>query len=275
MATAQPQRIERRDDPRIHIYGYARDPQLLQTHGVFIAESRAVVQALLESKYETHSVLATETALVSLASHLAARPTFPVYVGEATLLRQIVGFALHRGCLAAGIRPAALSLGDILPADDRPTIFVGLDRVSNPDNVGSIYRAAAAFGVDGIIMGPGCADPLYRKSIRTSMAQVLRLPFAHSLNWSTDLETLRSHRFSLVALSPDGDMRLDALCHSRLQGGRVALLVGNEGEGLSPLCRSVADLSVRIPMACAVDSINTATAASIALHHLAGVWGRL
>jgi tRNA G18 (ribose-2'-O)-methylase SpoU len=141
-----------------------------------------------------------------------------------------------------------------------------LDGVNNPDNIGGLFRSAAAFGADAVVLGPACGDPLYRKSIRTSMAATLQVPFVSAGSSPAAIEALRRHGIRVLALTPANDARLiDAVPRD---GRRVALLVGNEGTGLSTAALALCDERVRIPMTPAVDSLNVTVAASIAMHHV-------
>ena len=147
-----------------------------------------------------------------------------------------------------------------------PGLVLALEDVSNPDNVGGVFRNARAFGADAIFLSAGCADPLYRKAIRTSMGASLVTPFAHLPGWADGLAQLRAAGYTLVALTPDPSA-LD-IAHLGAAPSRVALLLGAEGPGLSAETRAAADLRMQIAMAPGVDSLNVATAAAIALHRL-------
>ena len=189
----------------------------------------------------------------------------PLYVVDEATIRSVVGFAFHRGCLALGERGLPDAMKPLL-ASHR---LVVLERVTNPDNVGAVFRHAAALGADGVLLSPGCGDPLYRKAVRVSMGAALRLPFATSTDWPADIDRLRAHGFTLVALTPDGDVDVAELGTSRPVPERVALLLGAEGEGVSPAARAAADVAVAIRMAGRGHSLNVATASGIALHRLA------
>ena len=168
--------VESATDPRLALYRGVRDPELLRAHGVFIAEGRLVVRRLLESRFRTRSVLVTPTARAELSDLLERLDDATlVYEADIDLFRQLAGFHVHRGCLAIGERPAPTPWRDVLR--NARTVIV-LEDVGNPDNVGGLFRAGAALGADAVLLSPGCADPLYRKSIRTSMAATLMLPFA-------------------------------------------------------------------------------------------------
>ena len=257
------------DDDRLADYRTVSDPLLLRERGVFVAESRLVVRELLaHPRFETRSLLVTEAALKSLGDLLEPRDDdLPIYVGARQFLHRIAGFDVHRGCLALGTRPARsadVSLAQ-LPAARRVVV---LEDVGNPDNIGGIFRNALAFGADCVLLSPRCCDPLYRKAIRVSIGATLRLPFAYVDDWPEGLARLRAAGLTLVALTPDATATDIAELASR-QPGRVALLLGTEGPGLSAAAEAAADARVRIPLAQGIDSLNVATAAAIALHRLA------
>jgi tRNA G18 (ribose-2'-O)-methylase SpoU len=177
----------------------------------------------------------------------------------------ISGVNIHRGCLAIVTRPAPPTLHDVVAGAHR---VIALDAVGNPDNVGGIFRNAAAFGVDAVVVGPGCCDPLYRKAIRTSMGSVLCVPFAHADAWPAAMEALRTEGLATVALTPREPSEPIGAFAARAKGKRLALIVGAEGAGLTASVETSADVRVRIPIACDVDSLNVAVAAGIALYTL-------
>jgi tRNA G18 (ribose-2'-O)-methylase SpoU len=255
--------VDALSDPRLDDYRNVPDPELLRSRGIFIAEGRLVVRRLIEAaRFRTRSVLLTPTAYEALADVVQRASDLPVYVMSQRAMNEITGFNIHRGCLAIGERPAAIPWTELVRD---ASLLVVLEGVSDADNVGSIFRSAAAFGADGVLLGPACADPLYRKAIRTSMAAALRVPFAAMADWPADLARLRAAGFRLLALTPADDglpLPEAPTC------GRVAIIVGHEGEGLSPEALAAADVRARIVMEADVDSLNVATAAAIALYEL-------
>ena len=255
-------RISDVDDPRLRDYRNVPDPELLATRGLFIAEGRLVVCRLLTSRFRARSVLLTETALQALGTSVTSLAQLPVFVVSQDAMNAITGFNIHRGCLALGERPAPVAWPEA--CRDSRTVIV-LEAVANADNVGGIFRNAAALGAGAVLLGPSCADPLYRKAIRTSMGAALSVPFAAMADWPADLGRLRASGFRLLALTPAPD----AVPLPELRcPPRVALLVGHEGGGLSQAAIEQADVRVRIPMARGVDSVNVATAAAIALYQM-------
>ena len=254
------------DDPRIADYRNVPDPELLTSRGVFVAEGRHVVRRLLtESRFRTRSLLLTAAALDALRDLVAGVPDLPVFVVDQSAMHEITGFNIHRGCLAIGERPEPVPWTDLVRNAHR---IVVLEGVANADNVGGIFRNAAAFGADALIFGPSCADPLYRKTIRTSMGSALRVPFAAMADWPADLIRLRDRGFSVVALTPEAGAAPLGSCLPALREQRVALLLGHEGDGLSAGAVAAANFRARIPTSDAVDSLNVASAAAIALYNL-------
>jgi tRNA G18 (ribose-2'-O)-methylase SpoU len=250
-------------DPRVADYRHIADLAHLHARSLFVAEGRLVVQRLLSlPQWITQSILVTKAAAGSLGAALDSARA-PVYLAEQALMSEIAGFHIHRGCLALGSRRPERLLDRTLVAGARRVLI--LEGVNNPDNVGGLFRSAEAFGVDLVVLGPACGDPLYRKAIRTSMASTLSVPFAGAGEWPAALDLLRAAGFLVVALTPgDGAEPLDAVTRS---GAKIAMLVGAEGHGLTDAALAAADIRARIPMAGALDSLNVTTAASIALYH--------
>ena len=263
------QRIHDPDDPRVADYRDLRQPDGRE-RGVFVAESRSVVRRLLASRFRTRSILVTAPALESLGdAHAARGEPQPIYVTGHDVVRRIVGFDFHRGCLAAGERGAGAA-PETLTAPPGPRLLVVLEALANPDNVGGVFRNAMALGADGVLLSPGCADPLYRKAIRVSAGGTLTVPFAPLDDWPGGLGNLRAAGFTLVALTTRRDaVDVATLGTTRPIPHRTALLLGNEGDGLTQEVRAAADLEVTIPMGAGVDSLNVATASGIALDRLA------
>ncbi len=265
--------IDSVDDRRVGDFRVVSDPLLMRERGLFVAEGRLAVERLLASRFRAQALLLTESVLASLEPALAARRVgaggLDVYLTDSARLRQITGFRFHRGCLALGARP-------VLPADDdddwpaaepsRP--LIALEGVSNPDNVGSIFRNAAAFGASGVVLSPTCADPLYRKAIRTSMGTTLTLPFRVAGEWPGALRSIRDAGARLVALTPDGRATDLETFVGRGGGDALALLLGNEGDGVSGAALDLCAERVRVDIEPAVDSLNVATAAAIVLQRL-------
>ena len=253
-------------DPRIASYREARDGRVRRA-GLFLAEGRLVVRRLLESRFTVRSVLATRGVLDDLGDAIGKRPSVQRYEASAETIRAVVGFTFHRGCLALrGEGPPIFAPPRVGPAGSPP--LLGLEDVTDPDNVGAVFRNAAAFGAAGLVLSPRCADPLYRKAIRVSMGATLAIAFA-TADWRDGLRALRAAGYTLMALTPHvGAQSLDAVVADGPAPCRLAVLLGAEGAGLSEATHRAADLRVRIAMAPGVDSLNVATACAIALHRL-------
>ncbi len=260
-------RVSDLDDPRVADYHATLTPVTLRRRQLFVAEGRMVVRRLCSlPRYRVMSLLVTESAWASV-SHpaLPLEEHTTVFLVDQHVMNALVGFDIHRGCLALAARPAPVSL-EQLPLAIMRRVLV-LEGVSNPDNIGGLFRNAAAFGVDGVVLGPGCGDPLYRKAVRTSMGSTLSVPFVEAADVTAALAQLQSAGFTALALTPD--RRATPLTQASLAADRVALLLGAEGDGLSPQARDAADIVVRIVTSDDVDSLNVSTAAAIALHHFA------
>jgi tRNA G18 (ribose-2'-O)-methylase SpoU len=266
-------RVESLDDPRVAEYRSITDPAALRRAGLFVAEGRFVVERLLQiPRFRVRSILVTAAQLSAFGSQRSAlsavssqrlADSVPAYVVDQRVMDGIVGFNIHRGCVALAERPAMPLLADMpLATSNRVLVLEG---VNNPDNIGGLFRSAAAFGIDAVILGPGCGDPLYRKAIRTSMAATLQVPFVEAGAWPDALTAIRDAGITVYALTPSADATL--LDDIPRGIGRCALLVGGEGDGLSATAMAASDQRVRIATTDVVDSLNVAVATSIALHH--------
>jgi tRNA G18 (ribose-2'-O)-methylase SpoU len=256
-------RIDAADDDRLSEFSNVPDPELLFRRGLFVAEGRLVVTRLLRSALQIRAILVTEPALAALESSLAGRG-FPVYLVPQAVMNGVAGFNFHRGCLAIGVRPAARDWHEVTTSARR---LVALERIGNVDNVGSIFRNAAAFGVDGVLLQADCADPLYRKAIRTSMAASLSMPYAVA-PWPDVLRELGREGWSTVAMTPASGTPLLRDVIATLSTRSVAIVLGHEGNGLTDDAMAACTHRARIAMAAAVDSVNVATAAAIALYEM-------
>lgn len=251
-------------DPRIEPYRAIRERDLVGREGLFVAEGRVVLEKLAHAGlHPIRSLLIAEARLPSLRPLLdALPPEIPAYVAAQGVVDAVAGFPMHRGILAIGERraPSPLALLAGLP---KSALVVALSAIANHDNMGGIFRNAAAFGADAVLLDAACCDPLYRKAIRVSVGAALITPFAQ-LTADQDLpEILAAACFETVALSPRGEVELNELAC----GPRVAAIFGAEGPGLAPqlLARS---RTVRIEMAHGFDSLNVATASGLVLYQL-------
>jgi tRNA G18 (ribose-2'-O)-methylase SpoU len=258
-------RITSQDDPRVAPYRHVADPAWIRAHDLFVAEGRLIVERLLRlPRYTVHSIVVTPAAWEALRAPLSGAEA-DLYVCDPAVVDGITGFNFHRGCLALAARP------DPAPLDSLATsrLLLGLEGVGNPDNVGGLFRAAAAFGAGGVLLDARSGDPLYRKAIRTSMGAALQLPFVRAADWLASLRTLQRRAFRIAALTPDASAT--PIDHaSSLADGRLVLLAGAEGQGLAVDTLALADVRLRIPIAPSVDSLNVVVAAAIALHALSG-----
>jgi len=253
------------DDPRIGAYRDIREPDLVRRNGGFVIEGEVVLRtAIREGRHPLQSVLLAENRAEKLADALQRlAPDVPVYVAPQPVLDRIAGFAIHRGILALGRRAPAPEPADLLAGLGQGAVVVALSGVGNHDNMGGVFRNAAAFGAGAVLLDGGCCDPLYRKAIRTSVGAALTVPFARLPSADDMLALLDSQGFTTLALSPSGAERLVDVAPP----ARAALLLGTEGAGL-PDAILERTRTVRIPMAGAFDSLNVATTAGIVLHHL-------
>ena len=242
-----------------------RRPDLPTGKGLVIAEGVLVVQRMLASRFAPHAFLGTGRRLAELTGDLAAT-TAPFYRADAEVMAEVVGFHLNRGVLGAARRPPELSVAEVLAGARTVAVLEG---VNDHENLGSIFRNAAGLGVDAVIFGQGCADPLYRRAVRVSMGHALLVPFARAQSWPGDLNILRDNGFRLLAMTPNPQARTLADAVGELAGEKVAVLVGAEGPGLTETVMRASDARVRIPMSRGTDSLNVATAAALAFYERA------
>jgi tRNA G18 (ribose-2'-O)-methylase SpoU len=256
--------LDSADDPLLADYRLIASPDELRRRGLFVVEGRLVVRRLLEApRFRTRSILLTRVAWEWLRDAVdGGGSSAPVYVIPQERMNELVGFNIHRGCLALVERPVVPLLADLDVT--RCSRVLVLEGVNNPDNVGGLFRNAAAFGVELVVLGPNCGDPFYRKAIRTSMGATLSVPIADAGAWPDAIDRLRAAGLQVIALTP---AHTAAQLSSMPMIARLALLLGAEGDGLSIGALQSTDTHVRIEMTTAVDSLNVATAAAIALHH--------
>jgi len=260
------------DDPRVEVYRDVRDRDLARAHGsLFMAESIHVIERLLDHPRRVHSLLLSPTMFERLSPKLEALGELlsaPVYVAPLELMCEITGFHIHRGALAAGLRPRPEELAleavlEHLRGRSRMRIVL-CEAVTHIDNMGGIFRNASAFGADAVVIDSASCDPLYRKAIRVSMGHVFSMPYAISDDWSHDLGRLRSEwGVSLIA----AETTPTAVPLSSLRvPEKVGVIFGSEGHGLSGATLDRCDVHCEIPMAPGVPSLNVATASAIFLY---------
>jgi len=258
-------RIDHPDDPRIAGFRDIRERDLTGRQGLFVAEGEVVLNVLMSDRSLCRPVafLLDSKRVEGLAGVLArAADDTPVYVASQAVLDAIAGFHLHRGILALGEKPPVRSLEACLAGTGPDAVVVAACGIGNHDNMGGLFRNAAAFGAGAVLLDAHCCDPFYRKAIRVSVGAVLRTLVATGLDALAMVDGLEAAGFEVLALTPGASEPLDRMP----RGGRIAIVLGPEGPGLSPAviqrCRPVG-----IPMSGGFDSLNVSVASGIALHH--------
>jgi tRNA G18 (ribose-2'-O)-methylase SpoU len=260
------------EDPRLDDFrdlnSVDRRPDLPTGKGLVIAEGVLVVQRMLASRFTPHALLGTDRRLGELEEDLAdasagSGARAPYYRASADVMAQVVGFHLNRGVLAAARRVPEPTIAEVV--DGARTVAV-LEGVNDHENLGSIFRNAAGLGVDAVVFGSGCADPLYRRAVRVSMGHALLVPYARATDWPADLVVLKQRGFRLLAMTPHRQARPLPEAMAEVRDERIALAVGAEGPGLTSAVLRLSDIHVRIPMSRGTDSLNVATAAALAFY---------
>ena len=233
-----------------------------------IAEGTLIVPRLVRSRFPLRAVFGTRQKLALLADGLTASEadiaeTVPWFELDREVLAAAAGFDLHRGLLATADRAPELSVDQVLSG---ATTLAVMEGVGDHENIGALFRNAAGMGVDGVVFGAACADPLYRRSVRVSMGHVLTVPFATlpgtTTTWQRSLDQLKEQGFRVVSMTPAGTVDLwDAM-----DTDKVAILVGAEGQGLTEHAMAATDVRARMPMSPGTDSLNVATSAAIAFY---------
>jgi tRNA G18 (ribose-2'-O)-methylase SpoU len=253
-------------DPRLADYVSLTDVHLRRSleaaQGLFIAEGEKVIRRAVTAGYPVRSILVAQDKLATIED-VAASSGRPLYVLPPAAAERLTGYRVHRGALASMQRLPLPPAEEVL-ADARRIVI--LEDIVDHANVGAVFRCAAALGFDAVLLAPRCADPLYRRAIKVSMGAVFAVPYARLADWRDGMSWLRTLDFRLLALTPDpaatpiGQVVAD---------GKLALLIGSEGGGLSARWLEAADQTIRIPMSRHVDSLNVASAAAIACYLLA------
>ncbi|PFG16386.1 tRNA G18 (ribose-2'-O)-methylase SpoU [Propionicimonas paludicola] len=257
-------------DERLADYVRLRESSLRHSleaeQGLFIAEGSKVIRRAIEAGYRPRSFLLAPRWLDDLRDLLEAVPEVPVYLVSEEVAEQVTGFHVHRGALASLHREQRHTVAGLLSSARR---LVVAEEIADHANIGAIARNAAGLGWDGFLLGPRCADPLYRRSVKVSMGTVLALPWARLDDWAQAVPLLQQAGFLVAALALSDDaVSLAEFAPRAAQATRLAVLLGSEGHGLSPRWISQADQVVRIPMRAGVDSLNVAAASAIACYEL-------
>lgn len=260
--------IDSADDPRLDPYRHVADPAWIRDRHLFVAEGRLVVERLLAlGSFTIHSILLNRAAHAAIGEPLSIAGAPVLVCSDSPLLATITGYNFHRGCLALVTRPPLGQVADLLTC----RCVLAVEGVGNPDNIGGLFRTAAALGAQGVLLDERSGDPFYRKAIRTSMGAVLRLPFVRAGNWKGTLGTFREHGFKLIALTPSASAVDVSGVPPLGADDHAVVMVGAEGPGLDPASLEEADLRVRIPIDDAIDSLNVVVAAGIALERLRSI----
>ncbi len=250
------------DDPRVAPYRNLKDRELAREGGRFIAEGELIVRRLLASDFPTESLLLAERRVAEIAPRVP--PEIPVYVVPGPLIHQVVGYKFHSGVMACGRRGPGPTLEQVVAGRDQLTLVV-CPEVASADNLGSLVRIAAGFGADAMVLGERCCDPFWRQSVRVSMGAVFRLPLVRSDDLLRDMRLMRERwGVDLVATVLDGDA--EPLSDAR-RGPKLALLFGNEAQGLAPEHIAACGRRITIPMKRGTDSLNVSVAAGVFLYH--------
>jgi tRNA G18 (ribose-2'-O)-methylase SpoU len=228
--------------------------------GIFIAEGQESISRAAQAGYHFRSVLCEEKWLKTVSPWIATDT--PVLIAQKETLEEISGFNIHRGALAAMIRRQLPTPEVLLEKVNRVILLEGL---VNHTNVGAIVRSAAAFGFDALLIDQFCADPLYRRAIRTSMGTIFSLPWTRIPDWPSSAHIIRDAGLAIVVLTPDPSA---ASISDVALPSRFALVLGTEGDGLRPGTSEAADVRLRIPMKAGIDSLNVAAAAAVAMYAL-------
>lgn len=232
--------------------------------GLYIAESFKVIERAIRAGHRPRSLLIQEQWANQALELTSELPDCPIYVVTSELGQRISGYDIHRGVLSSMHRPVLPALDDVLMSARRVVI---LEDIVDHTNVGAIFRAAAGFGVDAVLVTERCADPLYRRSVRVSMGTVFQVPWTRLSSWSNTIDILHRHGFDVAALALSEDA-VSLRSYAAQEHERVAVVMGTEGDGLTSHALSAVDSIVTIPMMNGVDSLNVASACAVALYAL-------
>ena len=260
--------VEDASDPRLADYVSLRDVQLRRhleaAEGLFVAEGEKVVQRAVAGGYQVRSFLMTQRWLAGLEPELRSAPQAPCYLVSDVVAEAVTGFHVHRGALASLQRRPLPTVEDVIAGARRVVV---LEDIVDNSNVGAVFRSAAALGIDAVLLSPRCADPLYRRSIKTAMGGVFSVPWTRLDDWYDAVPRLSEAGFTTVALTPEASgLTLEDLAATLTATTKLCLILGSEGAGISSRWMSTAEIRVRIAMANDVDSLNVAAAAAITFY---------
>ncbi|HIO20597.1 MAG TPA: RNA methyltransferase [Phycisphaerales bacterium] len=260
------------DDPQVDVYRNIRDADLRGRKHLCMVESEMVVRRLLSTDWNVHSLFLSPQKYDRLA-HLIPKH-YQVFIADVTVMSDITGFHIHRGVLAAVHRPTEDSIRESISSliqkfEGKKTISLLLAQgITNVDNIGALFRNAAAFGVDGLVFDHTCCDPLYRKAIRVSMGHAFALPWAIAINWIDDLLRLREELGIQLIGCETGDIAIPMWDVTPSE--KFGLIMGEEKAGLSQSTIQICDVIAEIPMTPKVPSINVAVASAVGLYEFLG-----
>jgi tRNA G18 (ribose-2'-O)-methylase SpoU len=256
--------IENLDDPRLDPYRNLKSTNRTRWSNQFIAEGMLVVERLLASNFDVVSVVASRNLERQVVPLVLER--CPLYLVENALAEKLVGYTFHTGVLACGMRRPGPTLETLLGRGTDPALLAICPNVSDPENIGAIIRLCAGFGLRGVVLGPGCADPFSRRVLRVSTGTAFSVPIVQASDLRSDLIRLRDE-FGVELAAAVLDPRAEPLESAR-RSVRMAILFGNEKHGLDPEWIDLCQRKLTIPMAPRADSLNVAVAAGIFFHDL-------
>ncbi|HEX4053073.1 MAG TPA: RNA methyltransferase [Tepidisphaeraceae bacterium] len=252
------------DDPLLAPYRNLKDKELARDGGRYIAEGENVVRRLLASGLPVESLLIAQRKRHAIEPLVPAH--IPIFVGGDDLIESVIGFEFHSGVLGCGIRSASPGLAAVIPPPGSPALLTVCQEIANTENLGALIRISAAFGADAMMLGERCCDPFFRQSIRVSMGAVFALPIIRSSDLLGDLDAL-SREFGVQRMAAVLSTDAEPL-KSVLPQRRMAIVFGNEAQGLDQATIGHCDRRLTIPMQLGTDSLNVAVAAAVFLFHL-------
>ena len=263
MVRVQP--VQSLDLPELAPYRTMRRQQEHRDQGIFVAEGEKVVRRLLESDLEVVSLLLPEKWSIEYRDLIARRPEtdLPVFTAERKLLEQLTGFSMYQGVLAVGRVPKAPRFEELISNVVRPLLFLAVEGLSSAENLGGLVRSCAAFGATGLIVGETCCSPWLRRSVRSSMGTIFKLPIIETVELRKTLETAKTAGVRVIAAHPHTDERVLSMADLR---GDSLIVLGSEGSGISPAVLALSDERVVIPMQNQIDSLNVGTAGAVFLY---------